>query len=95
MTSKRDALLQTFEKSRGNSVAGGPRNRSFDLTVVDGGSEIHCEVKGMAPGETWVGINALGWMAHPTIPHKRNFRVPSPWPVLPRVGIGTFVSVNF
>jgi hypothetical protein len=53
-------LVADLEKSRGNSVAGGPRNRSFDLTVVDGGSEIHCEVKGMAPGETLVVINGLG-----------------------------------
>jgi len=53
-------LVSELEESRGNIVRGGPTDRSFDLTVIDQGSEIHAEVKGMAPDETWVGVNGLG-----------------------------------
>jgi hypothetical protein len=53
-------LVSELGRSQGNTVRGGPTDRSFDLTVIDQGSEIRAEVKGMAPDETWVGINGLG-----------------------------------
>jgi len=53
-------LVSELEGSRGNIVRGGPTDRSYDLTIIEQGSEIHAEVKGMAPDETWVGINGLG-----------------------------------